>query len=164
MEFDKIADVFDQTLNFCDTLDDAEVGVYSLTDGEFRMRDTLRLELSQFLLYLGNANTSFEEGEIALLNLVFGEEHNASYYEYLGAKAEDPSPENSLTLVGFISGDRTFNNQNGTSATRLCDLLVKLYETMGDIMVAMDENNVAAVRKLKFISRMKTYIMKQIRG
>lgn len=164
MDFDKIVSVFNQTLDLCDTLDNAECGVYTLTDGEFRMRDTLRLELSQFLLYVGNANGSFEDGEIEMLNIVLGEEHTASYYEYLGEKAADPSPENSLTLVGFISADRTFNNQNGTRNTQLCNLLVQLYETMGNIMVTLDENSDAAMRKLKFISRMKAYIMKQMWG
>jgi hypothetical protein len=163
MDAYEIVSLYNQTLDLCDTLDNSGLGVYALTDGGHRTRETLRLELSQFLLYLGNANASFEDGEVALMNIVLGEEYTASTYEQLCASVDEPSPDKSLTLIGFISGDKALNNQNGTRSTQLCDLLVNLYENMGNVMVALDDNKVATLRKIKFINGMKSYIMKQIR-
>lgn len=163
MDAYEIVSLYNQTLDLCDTLDNSGLGVYALTDGGHRTRETLRLELSQFLLYLGNANASFEDGEVALMNIVLGEEYTASIYENLCASVNEPSPNSSLTLMGFVSGDKALNNQNGTSSTQLCDLLVNLYENMGNVMVALDDNKVATLRKIKFINGMKSYIMKQIR-
>jgi hypothetical protein len=34
---------------------------------------------------------------------------------------------------------------------------------MGNVMVALDDNKVATMRKIKFINGMKAYIMKQVR-
>lgn len=163
MDAYEIVNLYNQTLDLCDTLDSSGFGAYALTDGEFRTRQALKLELSQFLLYLAKANATFEEGEVALLNIVFGEEFTASVYENMFASVNDPVPSNSLTVMGFVSGDKALNNQNGTNATQLCDLLVNLYETMGTIMVAMDDNKEATMRKIKYINGMKAYIMKQIR-
>jgi hypothetical protein len=84
-------------------------------------------------------------------------------YEQLCASVNEPSPDKSLTLIGFVSGDKALNNQNATRSTQLCDLLVNLYENMGNVMVALDDNKVATMRKIKFINGMKSYIMKQIR-
>ena len=162
MDAYEIVSLYNQTLDLCDTLDNSGLGVYALTDGGHRTRETLRLELSQFLLYLGNANASFEDGEVALMNIVLGKEYTASMYEQLCASVNEPSPDKSLTLIGFVSGDKALNNKNGTRSTQLCDLLFNLYETMGNVMVALDDNKVATMRKIKFINGMKSYAMKKI--
>ena len=163
MDAYEIVSLYNQTLDLCDTLDNSGLGVYALTDGKYRTRETLRLDLSRFLLYLGNANASFEDGEVALINIVLDEEYTATMYEKLCASVDEPIPGDSLTLMGFVSGDKALNNQNGTRSTQLCDFLVNLYENMGNVMVALDDNKVATMRKIKFINGMKAYIMKQVR-
>lgn len=164
MTANEIVNLYNEILGIGDTLDDLGVGVYALTDGGFKTREALKLELSQFLLYIGNANGSFDDGEVALMNIILGENHTASAYEQLSARASEPSPNVSLSLLGFISGDKTLNKRNGTNgATQLCDMLIDFYEGLANVMLAFDKNKDATVRKIKFINGMKAYVMKSMR-
>lgn len=104
----------------------------------------------------------YSDGEVALLNLVLGEEYEAYQYRQLSASVDAPNPANSLSLMGFLSGDMALNQQNGTRSTTTTDTLINLFKAFGELMVAFDENPTSKARCAKHISGMKAYVMKNI--
>jgi len=161
MDAYEIANALNQTYNLCDTLDNAGFGAYGLTNGEHRTRETLKLELSQFLMWVGNANGSFSDGELALVNFVLGMELDSFQMKQI-ITTNEPIPSNSLTLMGFLAGDKALNAANGTRGTQTTNVLIDLYNNMGQVMVAFDDNSVARAKLNKYISGMKTYVMKNL--
>lgn len=163
MDAYKIVNALNQILDLGDSLDDTGVvGVKALSDGQYTTREALRLELSQFLLYIGNGNSYLEDGEVALLNLVMNSDYNALQWRKLATTTEAPNPANCLTLMGFLSGDKALTQQNGYRTTSSTDVLIQTFEVFGNLMVAFDENSVSKARCAKYISGMKSYVMKNL--
>ena len=163
MDAYEVVSYLNQVYGLGDSLDETGVcGVYKLTNGDHTTREAIRLELSQFLLYIGSGNGMYSDGEVALLNLVLGEEYEAYQYRQLSASVDAPNAANSLSLMGFLSGDMALNQQNGTRSTTTTDTLINLFKAFGELMVAFDENPTAKARCAKHISGMKAYVMKNI--
>lgn len=164
MDAYEIVNSLNQILDFGDSLDNTGVaGVKALTNGEHTSREAIKLELSQFLLYIVNGNGTLEDGEVALINLVLGGDYNAYQLKQLAATTNEPNPSSCLTLTGFLSGDMALTQQNGYKTTTTTDVLIQVFEAFGNLMVAFDENSVSKVRCAKFINGMKTYVMKNLK-
>lgn len=158
-----LINMLNQVQGLADSLDGTGVvGVKALTNGQYTTRYTLKLELSKFLLYIANGNGALTDGEVSLINVVLGSEYNAYQLKQLENSTDDPNPTNCMTLMGFLSGDKVLNQQNGTRSTQTSDVLISLFETFGNIMVAFDENSVSKARCAKYISGMKSYVMKNL--
>ena len=156
MDAYEVVSYLNQVYDLGDSLDGTGVcGVYNLTDGNHTTRDAIRLELSQFLLHIGSGNSVYSDGEVAVLNLVLGETYEAYQYRQLSATVDAPNPANSLSLMGFLSGDMALNQQNGTGSTANADILINLFNAFGELMVAFDENPTAKARCVKHISGMQ---------
>ena len=163
MDAYEIVNALNQVYGIADKLDNTGVvGVKALSNGQHTTRETLQLELSHFLLYVANGNGNFTDGEVALVNLVLGGEYSSWQLKQLCTTTDDPNPATSLTLMGFVSGDKAINEQNGTKELSVTNLLINLYETLGNLMVAFDESPVSKARVIKYISGMKSYAMKNL--
>lgn len=163
MDAYEIVNALNQILDLADSLDNTGVvGVKALSNGEYTTREVLRLELSQFLLYIGNGNSYLEDGEVALLNLVMNSDYNAMQWRHVATTTDAPNPANSMTLMGFLSGDKALTQQNGYKTTSSTDVLIQTFEAFGDLMVAFDENATSKARCVKYISGMKSYVMKNL--
>ena len=163
MDAYEIVDALDRILSLADALDDTGVvGVKALSNGKYTTREVLRLELSRFLLYIGNGNSSLEDGEVALLNLVMNSDYNAYQWRQVATTTDAPNPSSSMTLMGFLSGDKALTQQNGYKTTSSTDLLIQLFDAFGNLIVAFDENAVSKARCVKYISGMKSYVMKNL--
>lgn len=159
MDAYEIVNALNQILNLADT---GVVGVKALSNGQYTTREVCRLELSQFLLYIANGNGTFTDGEVALFNIVLGDEYTAYQLKQLASTVDAPSPSSSMTLMGFLSGDAALTQQNGYRTTVSTDLLINVFEAFGNLMVAFDENPVSKARCAKYISGMKSYVMKNL--
>lgn len=163
MDAYEIVNALNQILDLADSLDNTGVvGVKALSNGEYTTREVLRLELSQFLLYIGNGNSYLEDGEVALLNLVMNSDYNAMQQRQVATTTDAPNPANSMTLMGFLSGDKALTQQNGYKTTSSTDVLIQTFEAFGNLMVAFDENATSKARCVKYISGMKSYVMKNL--
>ena len=163
MDAYEIVNVLNRILDLADSLDNTGVvGVKALFNGEYTTREVLRLELSQFLLYIGNGNSYLEDGEVALLNLVMNTDYNAMQWRQVATTTDAPNPANSMTLMGFLSGDIALTQQNGYKTTSSTDVLIQTFEAFGNLMVAFDENATSKARCVKYISGMKSYVMKNL--
>ena len=162
MDAYEIVNALNQTYNICDPLDNSGVGAWNLTNGNTKTREALKLELTQFLLYIGNANSSFSEGEQALINLVYGDNWSIFQLKQACATIDEPSPSSSLTLAAFLYGQKAINSQNGSRETSVIDLITNLYDAMGQLMIEFDENAVSKARFNKYMSGMKSYILKNL--
>ena len=159
-----IVNALNQILDLGDSLDDTGVvGVRALTNGEHTTREAIRLELSQFLLYIANGNSTLEDGEVALINLVLGGDYTSFQLKQLAATTNEPTPSSCLTLAGFLSGDMALTQQNGYKTTSSTDVLIQVFEAFGNLMVTFDENSVSRARCAKYINGMKSYVMKNLR-
>ena len=99
MDAYEIVNALNQILDLGDSLDDTGVvGVRALTNGEHTTREAIRLELSQFLLYIANGNSTLEDGEVALINLVLGGDYTSFQLKQLAATTNEPTPSSCLTL------------------------------------------------------------------
>ena len=164
MDAYEIVNILNQILNLGDSLDDTGVvGVRALTNGEHTTREAVRIELSQFLLYIANGNYTLEDGEVALINLVLGGDYTAFQLKQLAATTNEPNPSSCLTLAGFLSSDMALTQQNGYKTTSYTDVLIRVFEAFGNLMVAFDENSVSRARCAKYINGMKSYVMKKLR-
>lgn len=93
MDAYEIVNALNQILDLGDSLDDTGVvGVRALTNGEDTTREAIRLELSQFLLYIANGNSTLEDGEVALINLVLGGDYTSFQLKKLAARLTNPPP------------------------------------------------------------------------
>ena len=163
MDAYELINYLNQVLNLGDSLDETgSAGVYALTKGEHTTKDVTRLELGRFLLYIASGNGVLTDGEVSLVNIVMNQELNAFQYKQLENQLEAPNPASLLSLAGFLSGDLALNQANGTKSTQCTDLLIQAFETFGNLMVAFDENSVSKIRCVKFISGMKSYVMKNL--
>lgn len=164
MDAYEIVNALNQLLGLADSLDDTGiVGVKALSNGQYTTREVLRLELSRFLLYIGNGNSYLEDGEVALLNLVMNSDYNAMQWRQVATTTDAPNPSSSMTLMGFLSGDKALTQQNGYRTTFSTDALIQTFQAFGNLMVAFDENSVSKARCAKYINGMKSYVMKNLR-
>lgn len=163
MDAYEIVNALNQVYSIADSLDDTGVaGVKAISNGQYTTREVLKLELSQFLLFVANGNSSFTDGEVAFVNLVLESDYSSGQLKQVCSTTAEPNPSTSLTLMGFISGDKAINTQNGTKELAMTNLLINLYEAMGNLMVAFDENPVSKARVIKYLSGMKSYAMKNL--
>jgi hypothetical protein len=163
MDAYEVVNALNQILNLGDTLDDTGVvGVKALSHGQYTTREVCRLELSRFLLYIANGNGSLTDGEVALINIVLGQEYSAFQLKQLASNTDEPTPSTCMTLMGFLSGDAALSQQNGYRTTTSTDVLINVFEAFGNLMVAFDENPVSKARCVKYISGMKSYVMKNL--
>ena len=151
-----------QLLNLADAIDNAGAGAKALTRGQYSTRQACRLELSQFLLYIANGNGNLTEGEMALVNIVLGEEYTAYQLRQLASAISVPDPSSSMTLMGFLSGDALLTQQNGYRTTSSSDALISAFESFGNLIVAFDENPVSKTRCMNYIRGMKSYVLKTL--
>lgn len=162
MDAYEIVNVLNQVLDMGDRLDDTGVvGVKALSDGQYTTREVCRLELSRFLIYIASGNGSFTDGEVALINIVIGQEYSAFQLKQIASTTDEPTPS-CMTLMGFLTADIELSRQSGVRTTTTTDFLISVYETFGNLMVAFDENQVSKARCVKFINGMKTYVMKNL--
>ena len=163
MDAYEIVNALNQILNLGDTLDNTGVvGVKALSNGQYTTSEVCRLELSQFLLYIANGNGTLTDGEVALVNIVLGEDYSSFQLKQLASSINNPDPASSMTLIGFLSGDAALSQQNGYRTTTSTDVLINVFEAFGNLMVAFDENPVSKARCAKYINGMKTYVMKNL--
>lgn len=159
----EIVNTLNQILNYADSIDGTgAVGVKALSNGQYTTREALRLELSRFLLHIGNGNDHLDEAEVALLNIVRGSNFTASQWRQIALTTDAPNPSESMTLMGFLSTDKALSAQNGYKTTSSTDALIQIYKTFGDLMVAFDENADSKARCVKYISGMKSFAMKNL--
>ncbi len=156
-----ILSVLNNTYDLCDDFDRQGFGVYALTDGENTSREALKLELAQFLLWVGNANGIYSDGELALVGLVLGMELDEMQAKQIISELE-PNPSKVLSLMGFLIRDKAANAANGTKEAKAANVLIDLFSSLGDLMVAFDDNPAAKVKKSKFINGMQTYVQKNL--
>ena len=103
MDAYEIVNALNQILDLGDSLDDTGVvGVRALTNGEHTTREAIRLELSQFLLYIANGNSTLEDGEVALINLVLGGDYTSFQLKQLAATTNEPTPLVLLNVSRFL--------------------------------------------------------------
>lgn len=163
MNAHEIVGHLNKVLDLCDTLDQNEqMGVRALTDGKHSSREALRYNLGYFLLYVGGSNGHLTDGEVALLNVVMNTEYTAQQFMYLYETTDDPTPTSCLILMGFLSGDIALNQQSGRKETQLTDVLIQLFESMANVMLAFDDDATGRARKTKFISGMQAYVWKRL--
>ena len=162
MDAYEVVDALNKTLDLGDRLDDSGLGVKFLSDGEYTTRQMCQSELTLFLLYIASGNGSLTDGEVALLNLVSGQEYSASKLMQIASSRDEPKPTSCMTLMGFVSADIELSRQSGERTTTTTDFLISVFEALGNLMVAFDENPVSKARCDKFINGMKTYVMKKL--
>lgn len=164
MDAQELINMLNQILDLGDSMDENGVmGVKALTNGTHTTREVTRLELGRFLLYIASGNGVLTDGEVSLINVAFGLEYSAYQYRQLEAQTNYPDPSNSLSLMGFLSGDIVLSKHNGHRSTVMTDALIGLFESYGGLMVAFDDNPVSRARKLKYISEMKSYVSKNLK-
>ena len=163
MDAYEVVNALNQILSLGDTLDHTGVaGVSALTNGQYTTRETCKLELSKFLLYVANGNGILTEGEVALINIVLGQEYSAYQLKQLASSIGTPDPSSCMTLVGFLSGDAALSRQNGYRTTTSTDALINAFEAFGNLMVAFDENYVSKTRCANYISGMRSFVMRNL--
>lgn len=164
MDVNEILDALNKILDLGDSLDGTGVvGVKALTNGRHTSRETIRLELSKFLLYIANGNCTLDDGETALINIVLDDHLTASELKKVAAAMDVPDPSSCLTLMGFLSGDMKWSQLKGCRTTTFTNSLITAFEAFGHLMVAFDENSVSQARCDKYINGMKSYVLKNFR-
>lgn len=153
--------VLNNMYDLCDDFDRQGFGAYALTDGKNTSREALRLELAQFLLWVGDANGVYSGGELALVGLVLGTELNETQAKQI-ITGREPDPSGTLSLMGFLIRDKAANAANGTREAKAANALIDLFSSLGDLMVAFDDNPAAKAKKSKFINGMQTYVQKKL--
>lgn len=147
--------------DLCDDLDREGYGVYAITNGEHTSRDALKLELGHFLAWIGGANGTYSEGEMALINFVLGTDWDAQRLKQFSTGVE-PNPNTSASLGGFLLKDKAMNADEGTRKADGAELVISLFDAMAEVVIAFDDNATAKAKKNKYINGMKTYVQKNL--
>ena len=160
MDVNQLLNVLEQVLDLGDKLDSSGGGVLGLSGGKTTTREMCRLQLMQFLFYVGYTNARLTEGQVSLLNVVLHRDRSLTESEYcrICRNANDLNPESDLTLKAFIQGDAALSAKSGMPSTQLTDILITTYEAFGTLMIAMDEQPLANVRLNNFIEGMKNIV------
>ena len=141
-----ILNTLNSVYNLCDDFDRDGYGAYALSRGQNTSREALRLELAQFLMWIGDANGVYCDGELALVGLVLGMELDAAQAKQI-ISGRVPDPNSTLSLMGFLIRDKAVNAANGTRDAKAANALISLFSSLGDIMVAFDDNPAAKAKK-----------------
>lgn len=151
--FVKFIDVLSSILNWLsdlgDKLDDMNCGFYDITDGRRATKEEFRLELFRFLAYIVAGCDTVNEGQILALNFVLDGVHdvalnvNAENFKQVtqGISASDAIPDVALAFCQGI--DVAHSKQNGEDEAVLTNHLVRMYEGLGQMMVAMNYTSVS---------------------
>ena len=153
-----VMNALNHLLDLGDTLDNAGGGVQGLTDGRHTTREVCKLQLGQFLLYIADGCPSINDGQAAVLNLVFHEGYgdtSPEQYMEMAKTIDPPDPSSNLTLLAFKQGDMALSAQNGNTSTSLTDILINTYEAFGKLMVAMNESFIAQSRYDRVFNQLK---------
>ena len=154
-----VMNALNRILDLGDTLDNAGGGVQALTNGSHTTREVCKIELGQFLLYVADGGDSINDGQAAVLNLVFFEglgQNSGDQYMQLAKTIGTPNPKQNMTLISFRQGDQALSAQNGTQSSSLEDILTSVYEAFGRLMVAFNENAISQQRYDRFMRDFKS--------
>ena len=154
-----VMDALNRILDLGDTLDNAGGGVQALTNGSHTTREVCKIELGQFLLHVADGGDSINDGQAAVLNVVFFEglgQNSGDQYMKLAKTIGTPDPKQNMTLIAFRQADQALSTQNGTQSSSLEDILTSTYETFGLIMVAFNENTISRQRYDRFMRDFKS--------
>ena len=136
------------TLQTADMIDENGKGVNAITSGKMTTGQAFIYEISKFLLYIAYGNERISEGQAAVYEMVNnGGVMNHSEKE-LGEKAskiETLDGAKSLVLAGFKSDDKG-------------DLIVGTFHFLGQVMVAMDQDDASQKRYEKYLNEMMAAI------
>lgn len=158
MDANDIINALNYVLDLGDQLDNVGGGVQGLTNGEHTTRETCKIELIQFLLYLANCSTVINNGQAAVLNLVLGDDYPeipANKFMEWSNTVDAPDPSDNATLAAFMQGDMSLSRQNGENSSSLTSLLINIYKAFGQLLIAMNENTLAQSRYDRIISQME---------
>ena len=151
-------DFLNQFLNLADVMDNSGFGVRRISNGEYTSRESCRLELGAFLMYIANGKGRINDDDASLINIVMGTEYTGYQLTQVAATLDEPKPSSSMTMLGFISGDIALTQQNGYRTTQSTDALINLFDTFGSLMVAYDDNYISRNRFNNYIAGMKSYV------
>lgn len=115
MDATDIINALNRVLDLGDQLDNAGGGVQGLTNGEHTTREVCKIELGQFLLHLASSSSYINDGQAAVLNLVFGDGYSeipAYKFKELSSPISAPDADNNLTLSAFMQADMALSRQN----------------------------------------------------
>lgn len=161
MAAQEVLNALNQIYDLGDSLDDAGIGTLALTNGNKTTREACRLDIAHFLVYVGNGGSFVTDAQASLLGIVLGSQYGQVTPEAFRNVAKDvgvPEAEKSLSILTFCHCDQVLSRKNGTKSTSLTDVLVNFYETVGQLMVALNENAVSRSRYDSYIREMKSVI------
>ena len=161
MAAQEVLNALNQIYDLGDSLDDAGIGTLALTNGNKTTREACRLDIAHFLVYVGNGGSFVTDAQASLLGIVLGSQYGQVTPEAFRNVAKDvgvPEADKSLSILTFCHCDQVLSRKNGTKSTSLTDVLVNLYESVGQLMVALNENVVSRSRYDSYIREMKSVI------
>ena len=123
----------------CDWLD------YPGTPGKKRLRETCRLELGHFMLYVACADPFPTREQAMLLNCVWDGVHPSVCHYEMGKTLDElgfPSVSESETLAAFIKGNKA-------------ERLIRAYKVFGSTMAGFGRSIVSEGRYRRFVDEMK---------
>lgn len=159
MDATDIINALNRVLDLGDQLDNAGGGVQGLTNGEHTTREVCKIELGQFLLHLASSSSYINDGQAAVLNLVFGDGYSeipAYKFKELSSTISAPDAANNLTLSAFMQADMALSRQNGESSSSLTSILISIYKAFGQLLIAVNENTLAHSRYDRFIGQLES--------
>lgn len=159
MDVNDILNALNGVLELSDTLDNNGIGISSMTNGQRTTREVCKMELGQFLLYVGGGGSFFTDGQASLVNLLIGEKIGQLPAWQMKAAADSvdsPDAGSNVTFTAFEAGDEALSQQNGTKSTQMTDLLISLYESFGGLMVAFNEDALSRIRCDNYVSGLKS--------
>ena len=154
MDVQDLIQALNSFLQLGDTFDNNNIGLHAMTNGQHTTREIIKMELGQFLLYVGDGGSSFTDGQAALVNLLLSEQFGevpAWRMKDIAAAVGTPDAEDnaSFQLFHMVDLGRAQGNQ-------LSEMLIRLYESFGKLMVVLNQNVLSQIRYDSYIAALKT--------